>query len=75
MDSNQFIAACNRMTADEVIRYSGRWLAWSVDGSHILTDAADEDELYRNLDALGSPGYVVDYIPIDGEDFIGGGLA
>jgi hypothetical protein len=50
---------------EELEKYRGRHVAWSWDGTHIVADAAELEELYDRLDALGVPSDRVVFSYID----------
>jgi hypothetical protein len=51
---------------EELDKYAGQHIAWSWDGSRILAGAADEEELYRKLQAAGfdTNRVVYDYVEV-----------
>ena len=72
MDANQLIRNCNEQTADDLAPYLGQFIAWSEDGRQILAHGKDLPQLFRELDLKGIVGYVIDSIPPQDEDFLGG---
>ena len=63
MDTSEFNR--NRMlhTAEELVPYEEKYVAWSSDGKQILAWAETEEELYREVSRKGITGYIVDFIP------------
>jgi hypothetical protein len=49
--------------------YAGRHIAWSADGTHVVFDAADYEEWFDKLEALGIDSRLVvhDYVDQPGE--------
>ena len=60
-------------TPQELAPFQGQFVAWSEDGLHILAHGKDLPELFRELDRKGIVAYVIDSIPPQDEDFLGGG--
>jgi hypothetical protein len=49
-----------RFPPDELLQYAGQYVAWSLDGTHILASADTEKALEQKLVATGvDPGQVV----------------
>jgi len=64
-----FSVNANEFPHDELAKYSGRFIAWSMDGKQILASGEDYEEVDRNLKAAGiDPSQAVhDYVePLDG---------
>ena len=71
MDANQLIRHCNEKSAEEMGPFAGQWIAWAEDGRQVLASAPDLDALFKEIDRKRLAAYVLDYIPIPGEDFLG----
>jgi hypothetical protein len=71
MDANELIVHSNQKSLEELCQFAGQWVAWSEDGRQILTSAADLDTLFQEIDRIGLRHYVLDRIPLPGEDFLG----
>jgi hypothetical protein len=58
---------------DELRKYRGRYIAFSLDGLRILASGATMEEVEEHLLAAGiAPDRVVgSYIPADGESYLG----
>ena len=63
MDANEFTRNLNAHTLEELVPYKERYVAWSEDGREILAHAAEEADLYREIDRKALTRYVVDFIP------------
>ena len=49
-----------RFPPEELLQYAGQYVAWSLDGTHILASADTEEELEQKLVATGvDPSQVV----------------
>jgi hypothetical protein len=49
-----------RFPPEELLPYAGQYVAWSLDGTHILASAATEEDLEQKLVAAGvDPSQVV----------------
>jgi hypothetical protein len=64
-DGALFNENVSKFPASELLKYAGRYVAWSLDGTRILASGTDPDELDRNLAAAGlqQGGFVEDYVP------------
>lgn len=60
-----FIENTNRFPRDELARYAGKYVAWSLDGTRILASGDDYEALYRNVFAAGlrASQVVQSYLP------------
>jgi len=68
-DGWQFSLNTNEFSREKLAQYSGRYIAWSVDGRHVLASGESNEEVDKNLRAAGiDPSQVVhDYVePLDG---------
>lgn len=56
---------CHSLPSDELTKYAGQFVAFHSDGTCILASGATEDEVERQLEALGTdPSQVVgSYVP------------
>jgi hypothetical protein len=55
---------------DELMKYSGKHIAWSWDGTQIVASADDADGLYETVKSLGlSPSRVVHSYVDPGNEF------
>jgi hypothetical protein len=64
-----FSVNTNAFPRDELAKYSGRFIAWSMDGRCILASGENNEEVDRNLRVNGiDPSQVIhDYVePLDG---------
>jgi hypothetical protein len=76
MDMREFLKNRSQVSASELERHSGKYVAWSPDGKKII--AADHDPI-KIVDAVKSIGYdpaecVLSSIPAPEEIVLGGGL-
>jgi hypothetical protein len=64
-DGALFNENVSRFPSGELLKYAGRYVAWSLDGARILASGKDHDELDRNLAAAGlrQGSFVEDYVP------------
>jgi hypothetical protein len=72
MDGNQFIRNCNAYPPEELARYAGQYVAWSMDGKAILAHATELRELAQEMERQGIKEYVTDWIFPPDEVFLGG---
>jgi hypothetical protein len=65
VDSNLFTDNVNKFPPEELLKYAGQFVAWSLDGTRILASGVDELEMERHLREAGlDPSRVVGmYIP------------
>jgi hypothetical protein len=65
VDSNLFTENFNRYPAEELLKYAGQYVAWTLDGTRILASGSDELEMEERLKEMGlDPSRVVGmYIP------------
>jgi hypothetical protein len=54
-DGALFIESCNRFPPEELEKYRGQWVAWSLDGTRIIAHAHDLDTLYERVLQAGEP--------------------
>jgi hypothetical protein len=64
-DLSEYVKNRGRFPADELAKYAGRYVAFSVDGTRIVANAGSEEELEEQLLAAGiDPSQVVgSYVP------------
>jgi hypothetical protein len=64
-DGAIFNANVRNCPAAELAKYAGQYVAWSLDGTRILANGNDPEQLDRNMAAAGlQHGQVVeDYVP------------
>ena len=70
----QFNINVNNFPLDELAKYAGKYVAWSLDGTRILADGDDPDEVDQKLIAAGiDPSQAVgSYVdPMDGTSYFG----
>jgi ABC-type nitrate/sulfonate/bicarbonate transport system substrate-binding protein len=69
-DGDLFNANANRIPAEEVLRFEGRRIAYSRDGTCIVASGRDDEELEAALTAAGIDlsEVVLSYVPGDDED-------
>jgi hypothetical protein len=60
---------------EELQRYAGQWVAFSMDGSRILASADSLPDLEERLDAAGEDPQQVALERIEFEDSLPGGIA
>ena len=68
-DGWQFSLNTNEFPREKLAQYSGRCIAWSMDGRRVLACGENNEEVDKNLRAAGiDPSQVVhDYVePLDG---------
>ncbi|HXG09573.1 MAG TPA: DUF5678 domain-containing protein [Gemmataceae bacterium] len=65
VDSNLFTENFNKYPAEELLKYAGQYVAWTLDGTRILASGSDELEMEERLKEMGlDPSRVVGmYIP------------
>ena len=70
VDGQRFNENRNRVPAEELAKWAGMYVAWSLDGTHILAGGLDEKTAEEQLKQSGiSPREVVwSYVPGSGED-------
>jgi hypothetical protein len=54
-DGYLFTVNRNNFPEEELARYSGKYVAWSLDGTQILASGDDEEEVDEHLRAAGIP--------------------
>lgn len=64
----------NKYPMEELLKYAGQYVAWSLDGSCILASGGDELEMEKHLKEIGiDPSQVIgEYIPPADLSVIGG---
>lgn len=64
----------NKYPTEELRKYAGQYVAWSLDGSCILASGSDELEMEKHLQEMGiDPSKVIgEYIPPSDLSVIGG---
>ena len=72
---NEFRKNQSRFPLEELEKYNGKYVAWSDDGTHILTSDKDESRVYQWLcDAGYNPGEIlISYVSVP-EDISWGGI-
>lgn len=73
IDGALFNDNVNRFPFEELVKYAGQHVAWSLDGTQILASGTDFDEVTKNLVAAGiNPSRVVHgYVdPMDGTSLL-----
>ena len=70
VDTNAFNANVEQFPREELLRYTGKRVAWSLDGNRILASGDDYPQLFQDLDEKGinQAMVVLSYIPRDDED-------
>jgi hypothetical protein len=70
VNSNLATENFSKFPREELLKYAGQYVAFSLDGSAILTSGANETEMEARLRELGiDPARVIGtYIPAEGED-------
>ncbi len=71
---DNWIPACfgpnqQRFRSDEILKYPGKYIAWSWEGTHVVASADSNPELFEKVKSLGlNPSRVVyDYVDPIGE--------
>jgi hypothetical protein len=74
MDMQQYLKNRHQFPFEELEPYAGRYVAWSPDGTQILTSDEDPGKVIDAIKALGyDPGEtVIEAIPSPDEVFWGG---
>ena len=72
MDGNQFIRNCNAYPPEELAKYAGQHVAWSMDGKTILGHASELGDLFAEMDRQGIKDFVSDWIFPPDSSFLGG---
>ena len=75
MRLEQFVRNRNAFPADELGRYSGQHVAWSSDGTRILTSDPDPLKVLAAVRALGYDPAEISIEDIPAEDNFPGGVA
>jgi hypothetical protein len=65
VDSNLFTENSSKVPYEELVKYAGQVVAWTLDGTRILASAPDDLELDKRLKEMGiDPSRVVGvYMP------------
>jgi hypothetical protein len=53
---------------EELAKYEGQYVAWSWDGTRIVASGADEEEVFKKLDAAGIDSSRVVFSYVDSMD-------
>jgi hypothetical protein len=74
-DRRKFLANRQRFPLDELAKYLGSWVAWSLDGTRIVASAANAEDLEERVRQAGEDfsQCVLEGIP-DNDASLGGGL-
>jgi len=72
MDVQQFLTNRSRFPFEELAKYAGQYVAWSPDGTQILTSDNDPARVIDAVKALGyDPGEtVISFYPPDDETLL-----
>lgn len=70
----RFLANRAAISADELAKYAGRWVAWSPDGSRVAASSANPGELDDLLRAVGEDPAMCVVEGIPGDDALFGEL-
>lgn len=75
MDMQDFVKNRRAFPPEKLARYAGQYVAWSPDGTTILTSDEDEIRLDAMIKAAGyDPAEVlVSFVPLPDEVVLGGG--
>lgn len=67
MNANEFIRNQNAIPNEVLLKYRGKFLAWSEDGKTVLAEADTADELYAFMDAHYPLDtlFILSYIPAE----------
>ena len=76
VDSRLFTENFNKFPAEELLKYSGQYVGWSMDGTRILASGVDEMDMENHLREAGiDPRRVVGmYVPPPDESVLGSTL-
>jgi hypothetical protein len=77
MDMERMLKNRQLFAPDKLIKYAGKYVAWSPDGDNIIASNADETLLDHEVTAAGyDPAEVlVSFVPFPDEIVLGGGGA
>jgi hypothetical protein len=67
MNTNEHIENRNRFSQEELTKYAGQYVAWSLDGKQIVAADKDPIQLCKNVLALGYQSDEVVLSSVDGE--------
>jgi hypothetical protein len=62
-DAVTFMRNCNAHSDEEMAKYIGYNVAWSEDGTQILSHALDVGDLISEMEKRGTKDYVIQYFP------------
>jgi len=74
-DASTYIKNRRAFPLQELEKYAGHWVAWTLDGSHIIAASSQSEEaLIALLKSMGKDPlqFVFDYIPGLDETYLGG---
>jgi hypothetical protein len=76
MDMQQFLVNRCQFPPEELARFAGKYVAWSPDGTRILTSDDELEKVAATILAQGiDPGEVVlGFVPSSDEVVLGGGV-
>jgi hypothetical protein len=76
MDMQQFLVNRGQFPPEELARFAGKYVAWSPDGTRILTSDDELEKVAATILAQGiDPGEVVlGFVPSPDEVVLGGGV-
>ena len=76
MDMQQFNENRRRFPPEQLVKYAGRYVAWSPDGASILASGDDEGRLDRLLAKQGhdTSEILITFVPPLDEVVLGGGF-
>jgi hypothetical protein len=74
MDWDKHYANRDQLPVEELARYFGKHVAWSLDGKRILASGNDDGEVLQAVREAGMPidEVVLSYVPSPDETLIGG---
>lgn len=60
IDMKVFLENRHNFPPEELMQYAGQYIAWNMEGTGIIANAADLEEMYRQVEAAGfDPSQVV----------------
>jgi hypothetical protein len=68
-DRAEYVKNRGQVSPDDLLRYAGEWIAWSLDESHVVAHHHDLQEASRRVRqaGLGDEDVTWERIPPDGE--------